>query len=213
MTIPIGNTMVSSIMEVGSYDFPFEFDLPPSLPSTMFAAGGGGNCGILYCLSVQGGGGSGSHKRPFVVKSVPLDVDPVPYISSPEAVTVNFCCCCNRGSMLCAANVMNTLVGKGDTIPLQFACENNSSADILGIFAEIDEKVVWTAQGHSNVQHRVISRIDLGSFIQDKAVLQKKEKTEIKDVSPTLSYQKLYKEITDDQGIALLQATYVRFFN
>lgn len=143
------------------------------------------------------------------MKSAPLDIDPVPFISSPEAVSVNFCCCCNRGSMLCAANVMNTLVGKGDTIPLQFACENNSSANILGISAEIHEKVIWTAQGWSNEQHRVISRIDLDSFIQDRGSLQKKEKNEIKGKDQTSSYQKLYKEITDDQGIALLQATFV----
>jgi len=211
MTIPLGgSTLVASNMEVGSYDFPFEFDLPPSIPSTMYAAGEGGHCSIYYSLHVEGGGGSQRHKRPFLVKSATLDGDPVPFISNPEAVSVNYCCCCNRGSMLCAANVMNTLVGKGDTIPVQFACENNSTADILGISAEVHENVVWSAQGRSNTQHRVISRIDIASFIEDKASLQKKEKAPEKGVSQTLSYDKLYRDITDDQGIALLQATMVR---
>jgi hypothetical protein len=186
--------MISSIMEVGSYDFPFEFGLPPSLPSTMYATGEGGSCSISYCLRVQGGGGSGRYQRPFAVKSAPLDVDPVPYISSPEAVSVKLCCCCSRGSMICAANVMNTLVGKGDTIPVQFGLENMSTVDILGITAEIHEKVTWSAQGHSNTQSRMISRIDMGSFIADHSSLRKMEKGDLKPAGkePILISSQIY---------------------
>jgi hypothetical protein len=81
--------------------------------------------------------------------------------------------------MLCAANVMNTVIAKGDNLPVQFACQNQSSADILGITAEIYEKVTWSAGGRSNHHFRIVSKIDLLGVMTDRSSLKKLEKEEI----------------------------------
>ena len=52
ITVPLASFPNGKISP-GRYVFPFSAVLPPSLPSTMFARGGGGDCSVTYSVKAR----------------------------------------------------------------------------------------------------------------------------------------------------------------
>ena len=78
----------------GSYEVPFEFELPESLPSTMMQEQNGGYCMISYEMKAElkGSGVLWNYKcdREVRVEANPLETVAIPYSAPPVTEKVNF---------------------------------------------------------------------------------------------------------------------------
>ena len=154
----------------GNYEFPFSATLPPGLPTTMFASGGGGDCRISYQLKARLHRPSWfkwdtTSTRSILVQSTPLPPVPTPFYAAPQTVPVKLCCCFDRGQIHIGAGVDDTLLGRGQSVGVGIAVQNESSKRLASVEATITERVVWRAGGHSNSSHRTIAQTawDMGA--------------------------------------------------
>ena len=146
----------------GNYEFPFSATLPPGLPTSMFARGGGGDCSISYALKARLHRPSWfkwdtTSTRSIMVQSTPLPPSPVPFFATPQTVPVTLCCCFSRGKIHIGAGVDDTLLGRGQRVGVGIAVQNESSKKLECVTATIQEHVVWRAAGHSNTSLRTIA--------------------------------------------------------
>eukprot|EP00966_Prymnesium_polylepis_P045223 1047625-Prymnesium_polylepis.1 len=181
--------------------------MPPGLPSTMFARGGGGDCSVTYSLKarlfrpgmftfdIKAG-------RPVQVCSTPLPPTPVPVFVQPDTKAVYLCCCINRGTMTLGATADDTLVGRGQTLSIGMACRNDSTTEIQGIGAKISETVVWRAGGHHNQSTRLVASCEFQP--SDVAGTDKLSKEELAAVTEdaqqggggrSAAYQELFNQL------------------
>lgn len=155
----------------GNYEFPFSAVIPPGLPTSMAASGGGGDCSVRYQLKAR------LHRpgmfkwdvkttRSLIVQSAPLPPEPVPFFAPPETVPVKFCCCFDRGCIHLGVGVDDTLLGRGQSVGLGVAIQNESSQHLDSVSVTIQEVVRWHARGHSNMSSRTIAmtEFDLSSL-------------------------------------------------
>ena len=146
----------------GNYEFPFSATLPPGLPTSMFARGGGGDCRISYALKARLHRPSWfkwdtTSTRSIMVQSTPLPPSPVPFFAPPQTVPVKLCCCLDRGKIHIGTGVDDTLLGRGQSVGIGIAVLNESSKRLECVTATIKEHVVWRAAGHSNMSLRMIA--------------------------------------------------------
>ena len=147
----------------GNYEFPFSAVLPPGLPTSMFARGGGGDCSISYQLKARLHRPSWfkwdtTSTRSIMVQSTPLPLSPVPFFAPPQTVPVKMCCCFDMGKIHIGAGVDDTLLGRGQSVGIGIAVQNESSKKLECVTATIKEHVVWRAGGHSNTSLRTIAQ-------------------------------------------------------
>ena len=154
----------------GNYEFPFSATLPPGLPTSMFARGGGGDCRISYQLKARLHRPSWfkwdtTSTRSILVQSTPLPPVPTPFYAAPQTVPVKLCCCFDRGQIHIGAGVDDTLLGRGQSVGVGIAVQNESSKKLESLEATITERVVWRARGHSNSSYRTIAQTawDMGA--------------------------------------------------
>ena len=154
----------------GNYEFPFSATLPPGLPTSMFAKGGGGDCRISYQLKARLHRPSWfkwdtTSTRSIMVQSTPLPPAPAPFYAAPQTVPVKLCCCFDRGQIHIGAGMDDTLLGRGQSVGVGIAVQNESSKKLESLEATITERVVWRARGHSNFSSRTIAQTawDMGA--------------------------------------------------
>jgi len=166
MTIPLAQ--IATGVDAGAkYRFPFQIQLPPDLPGSMFCSenhrGGksGGYCEIEYKIKAElkGSGRIFNYKveRVIDVVSAPLPPQPVPHLIPPVKQKVNFFGCFDVGTITMGARVENTRVGKGETASIDFACKNQSRRGIDRVEATITEEVEWSAGGQNNRMKRKLA--------------------------------------------------------
>lgn len=198
---------------IGQYEFPFSAELPPGLPSTMYASGQGGDCRIAYSFRAR------MHrpglfkwdtkaKRSFLVSSMPLPPEPQPYFAAPSTTAVKMLCCINRGRMTVGAVATDTLISRGETFNMNVALKNESTAKIDAMRAEIEERVVWWAGGHSNWCLRKVAQGFLDpSTIAGTAKLDKAELKAVREDgnSKGQALEEIYAQLCKaDQPVAVL---------
>lgn len=136
----------------GNYEFPFSVTLPPGLPTSMYASSddifGGGDCSISYKLKARlhrPGMMTSDTKatRSINVQSAPLPPSPVPFYGPPEKLPVQMCCCLDRGQIYIATGVDDTLLGRGQSVGVNVAIENESTMSLESVSITITETVEW----------------------------------------------------------------------
>jgi hypothetical protein len=161
----------------GNYAFPFSFDLPKSLPTSMFHSGDGGHCSIAYKVKAElkGKWSKRSNEVPIQVIAVPPDSEPVPNLVNPTTERIKTCCCADRGSVTFGASIDDTRVGNGEEIKIDMGCKNESATDITSVKAELYESVTWRGYRHQNFTSKVIAKKEF----QKTDLMAKKEKREM----------------------------------
>jgi hypothetical protein len=145
----------------GRYELPFSAQLPPGLPSTMYAEGGGGHCSVAYQivarLSRPGMFAWDVVARQAIdVQATPLVRAPQPHYAPPTTQRLSACCCLSTGEMTFAAVLADTLVSRGGRLDLGIALRNESTSAARRVYAELREHVSWHARGHSNHSLRCV---------------------------------------------------------
>ena len=148
---------VENVQAGASFRFPFQIQLPPDLPSSMYLARNGGYSQIDYKFKAHVGG---KHKAEqlFNVMSAPLSMQPVPNLVPPIIKDVHTLCCFNMGTITMGARVANTRIGRGETAIIDFACKNQSRQRITGVQVDVKQEVHWSAGRHREYSKDVISR-------------------------------------------------------
>jgi len=151
----------------GSYGFPFSFQLPTNLPTTMYCSRGPHHCQVEYVVRAQLYGPSDSFlhwdeakaSRPFY-----LSREPKPHAEYQEPIwvnpaiqKVNFCCCFSRGSMSLGAVVERGIVDRGEPMSISFACRNNSKSRLKGVQLQLLETTKWKADSQEMSEVRTLA--------------------------------------------------------
>jgi hypothetical protein len=90
----------------GSYEIPFQYNLPEDLPTNFYHSSNGGHCSIRYKLKLQFRG-NGSKEVMLDIRSKPYVGPPLPQLVQPVTARVNLCCCIPKGTITVAANGEN----------------------------------------------------------------------------------------------------------
>jgi len=148
---------VEHVQAGAQFRFPFQIQLPPDLPSSMYMARNGGYSKIDYKFKAHVGG---RHKveQLFNVISTPLSMQPVPNLIPPIIKDVHVCCCFNMGTITMGAHIANTRIGRGETAIIDFACKNESRQHITSVAVDVQQEVHWSAGHHREYSTTVISK-------------------------------------------------------
>ncbi|CAJ1953015.1 unnamed protein product [Cylindrotheca closterium] len=155
----------------GQYEYPFQFNLPPNLPSTMKARDGESTCEVEYELIatlVQPGGGGIFQGHPNGKKTISVwstTVEPADSsVQHPEDnIPVNGCCCFQKGNMLLESCVDKTIVKHNDMVQVQFKCQNNSSLDVESVKIQLEQIIQWTCNSRSKKVRRILDKLEVDS--------------------------------------------------
>ena len=169
----------------GTYVFPFEIDLPVTLPSSTTGGDGIGNCSIYYRLAVDAYH-NGSSQSPKIVKSyfnvasAPLPDELAPALVSPRSLRVESFGV-NRGTLGVAARVVDVHVGRGTDLKLYLACRNDATASIYQFKVELVESLEWYGDRsrQSNSSTKILAQlsdVDLPGILRGK-----KDKQEVRE--------------------------------
>lgn len=150
----------------GRYVLPFQFELPNFLPSSMEYSYNGGYARIQYKIkAVLKGSGvlwSYSAEQYTSVKSVATANQMIPYEGPPSTIRVRSCCY-DKGSMSLGAHMTTTALAKGQAATICFSCRNSSTVGVDCVFAELKQRIRWTAGGHSQNTSDVIHRVNFST--------------------------------------------------
>ena len=152
MRIPIADTGLS--MQSGKHEFPFQFDLPEYLPSSMFENSTKGCACIRYMIKAEAKRDSRllfkfEHTLTIAAKP-PVNHVPIPKCVEPIASNIRLLYCIPRGYISFAANVSNTCLGNGETLEIGLGCKNDSSTDIMFARAVVKQTVKWISDGFTS---------------------------------------------------------------
>lgn len=202
--IPVGteDMINNKKIEPGKYKMPFEIDLPPSIPATMYLQVEDGNCEIEYQLEAQlkGSGWFNDFKahRGVHIQARPADESNmvVPYEAPPETMPIRLAKCKNLGEMTYACNLDNTVLEAGKPTQVTIACLNHSTLGVSSVVAEMIQVTSWEASGFESEHEKAIfsrsfpqwpdldpiadDQITLGASSADKANIEAKLFEELK---------------------------------
>lgn len=127
---------------------PFDFVLPPSLPSSMRFPKTSStrvfNGRIMYFLRAEMG--EFCFEKEFEVMSVPLPTDLVPCLVEPTTYELRSLGILNRGLFSMGANVENSRVGRGGTLRVSVASRNDTSVDLTRVRVKLVELIEYKAR-------------------------------------------------------------------
>jgi len=162
-------TFINQRAPSGQYEYPFQFNLPHNLPSTMKAKDGQSTCEVEYELVatlVQPGGGGIFSSHPNSKKTIEVwatTTEPADSsVQHPaDDIPVNgCCCCCPKGSMTLEACVSKTIVQHNDPIQVQYRCRNNSSMDVHAVKIQLEQVIEWTCNARSKKLTKILDRLE-----------------------------------------------------
>lgn len=198
------NTPVGSLFQPGQYEFPFQFIVPQSLPSSMFCKYGQSKCEVRYEMRAYlSKNDRSSTINPFnsnTVSSKPLVLkifggnSPVSPYNGPIHFpgynhAVRNCCCCYRGSMDLRASIDGAEFAPNQQRKLSFELKNSSRVAVENVTVELIERVHWRPRFHEEAQEFILVRhaIDGRSHNNWMSMEQRIENTvqEYMSLSPT----------------------------
>lgn len=198
----------------GNYAFPFSFQLPNSLPTSMHHTGDGGRCSIVYKVKaeLEGKWRTKSNEVQLLIVATPPDSAPVPNLVNPTTERIKTCCCFDRGSITFGASLDDTRIGNGEEIKIDMGCKNESASEITSVKAEIFEYVSWNAGAHTNRTNRIIAVKEF----QKTDLMAKKEKNEMQIIrmnekngvrsrgGSDALYREIYEMLNDGKNATIL---------
>jgi hypothetical protein len=159
--LPLGSATsgTNAAMTAGSYSYPFQFQLPDHLPTSMYATGGiGGECHIKYKIKAEIKGKKAWRSKDEDVEinvlAKPPSSEKISYFVQPVTVNIKTCCCFSRGDITFGAAADDTRVGKNETIKVDFGCKNEATTEIQYVEAYVYQHIQWNAGGRSNSEGR-----------------------------------------------------------
>lgn len=148
----------------GSYEVPFDVELPEHIPSSFSVKARGSECCIQYHLKVQlrGSGNLWDYKetKEVQVRGKSLPRAPMPFVSEPVDNQVKFCCCINRGNIMFGTKVLDTRLDKGEACNIHLSIRNNSTLDIKKVGARLYQVIYFEGR---QAKPCTVPR-DLGTF-------------------------------------------------
>jgi hypothetical protein len=134
----------------GVYQFPFAFNLHPSLPSSVVVSGHD-HAALFYGVEVQ-------LHRPNVFKHdlahrCNFDVIAnIPHAITPEMTRdvqeVNCCCCCGQGTVALGAHLQRNAFSANEIVVVVVEINNQSSTEVSRITVQLIEHTRFYAEGH-----------------------------------------------------------------
>lgn len=182
--VPI-NTPAGSVFQRGQYEMPFQFVVPPNLPSSMFCRYGQSKCEIRYEMRAYlYKNGVSSFGNPFnsnTISSQPLrisifggnDTMSVPHLNQPinfpgYSHPVRACCCFKRGKMELRASLDSGIFVPNQNRSLSFELKNGSIVPIERVRVELIERVYWKPGMHHEAHNFTLFQHDIdGSSHED----------------------------------------------
>ncbi len=164
--VPI-NTPAGSLFQKGQYEFPFQFIVPPDLPSSMFTRYGQSKCEVRYEMRAYlNKNERSSFMNPFnsnTISSKPLVLNIIGGHShlSPYSGPLHFpgynhavknCCCCYRGSMDLRASIEGAEFVPNQDRNLSFELKNSSRVAVKNVTVEVIERVHWRPRLHEEAR-------------------------------------------------------------
>jgi len=178
--LPLGSATggTNEAMSAGSYSYPFQFQLPDYLPTSMSATDDGGECRIKYKIKAEIKGKKSWRSKDedveIYVLAKPPSSEKISYFVQPVTVDIKSCCCFSRGDITFGAAADDTRVGKNESIKVDFGCKNKATTEIKYVEAYVKQYVSWNAGGHSqHTEHHLVTQQfmdtdDMGALTKDQ---------------------------------------------
>lgn len=151
----------------GMYQFPFQFNLHPSLPSSVYVEGHD-NASIMYGVEVRLVR-PGIFKPDLVHRTMFDLIAHVPHPITPDYTIdrqdVNCCCCFGKGSVTMSAALEQNAFRANEPVNVRVQFENQSSSEVQRIDVEVHEDVYFTAMGEGERKVRTIASATLPESI------------------------------------------------
>lgn len=161
------HTFYNQRAAAGQYEYPFQFNLPPNLPSTMKARDGESSCEVEYELVAElvqpGGGGifnaNSNGKKTISVWSTIMEPKDSSVQHPVEDMSVG-CCCVQKGNMSLEAYVGKTIVQHNDIVQVQLRCQNHSSLDVHSVKIQLEQVIEWSCNSRSKKVKRILDKLE-----------------------------------------------------
>lgn len=131
----------------GTHVYPFTFDMPASLPSSMTSYRHGDRerhgCKIKYQLGAKFG--KKVCENSFSVTSAPIPNHGASFLLQPKTQNIKVAGLLNVGTFTFGAYVDKSRVGRGDEVKVSIAAVNNAKAEIR-LEIKVVEIIVWTTR-------------------------------------------------------------------
>jgi hypothetical protein len=145
----------------GTYQYPFQLQIPNAAPSSVALIGTIGWCSnhaqLIYTVGVHCRCPGWSHYENsglgHLCHAVPLDVvSVVQHAIVPQqqqqVVQVTKCYCCNAGEMVMGSVTDRNAYQRGESATVNYHVGNNSTETVDHVIVKLHEEYSWSAQGH-----------------------------------------------------------------
>ena len=154
MDVPL-TLFPSSHVPPGQYEYPFEWELPSNLKSSMHCAKGDSYCEIRYHLTaylhLSGALGEPKHVS---TQSVCVAAQPTPIqantgvVLEPEVFRIKSCCW-DQGKVSLGLDVDKTVASPDSSMTIGISGANESQVVVECLRAQLVETVSWSAKGRT----------------------------------------------------------------
>ena len=153
----------SSKLVPGQYEYPFEWQLPSNLPSTMYVSKGDSHCEIRYRMTAHLHQ-SGSFENPKHSATQTLCILAQPkapphstgLVMDPEVIRIKSCCFDN-GQVTMGWDVDKTVASPDSVLKIGISGRNESSVEIDCLRARLIETITWTANGRREEEKTILT--------------------------------------------------------
>lgn len=136
--------------------YPFTFDIPAQLPSSMYYKdGNGGYASIRYKVKLHLMRGT-DQEIPLEIMAKPPSTSPVPSVADPMPTRISFMYCIPQGNVTWAASAENTKIGVGESVKVNLGIRNESLAKLERVTAKLKQTVEWHSSGHQSINKSII---------------------------------------------------------
>ena len=162
MDVPL-TQFPSSVVAPGQYEFPFEWELPSHLPSSMYCAKSDSHCEIRYRLTAylhkNGAYGDPKHSDE---KAICISAQPDPDLVNttgiafePETFPIKTCCF-DQGKVALGWDTSTTAASPGSVVDIGISGGNASQVEVSYLRARWNETVSWSALGRTEELTRTL---------------------------------------------------------
>jgi hypothetical protein len=152
MNVALTNFSCSKVVP-GQYEYPFEWQLPSNLPSTMYASKGDSHCEIRYRMTAylhqNGSFGNPKHSATQAICLLARPKAPshsTGIVMDPEVIRIKSCCF-DTGQVTMGWDVDKTVASPDSFLKIGISGRNESSVEIDCLRARLIETITWAANG------------------------------------------------------------------
>lgn len=162
MDVPLTHFPSSKVCP-GQYEFPFEWELPSNLPSSMYCAKNDSHCEIGYRLTAylhqKQALGDPEHSSTESLCISARSTQPqanTGVVVDPEIFRIK-ACCWNQGEVTLGWNVDKTVVSPDSLMKIGITGANDSQVEVECLRACLVETISWSAHGKAKETKRTVA--------------------------------------------------------